>query len=284
MDPSFLPSDYLFEEFMHKALAVAILPLSLAACGGGGGGGSDPSAYSATTAGSGSTISTAEATGTIKYSQYQQNTTAMYDKSFSVSSVSATVNFNSTSKQGSIQFPVLGVNELVSTNDGYATVKWTGPFLTGAYKFNGDILMGCNTGAATEAEKTQVFVSSSLERVKDGFIDDLNGTTYDLFDCSILEQGKMETLQINTDGSLIMSTSNESIPKNQVFDMLNPEKNFGGALINGINVNSKYKGGYSGQVFKYGVNGVTRHAIVIQTNAGNTTGGPNFHYLLAVQR
>jgi hypothetical protein len=176
----------------------------------------------------------------------------------------------------------LGVNELITTSDGYATIKWTGPFLTGSYKFNGNILMGCNTSATTEAEKTQVFVSSSLERVKDGFVDDLNGTTYDLVDCSILEQGKLETLQINTDGSLFMSTSNATIPKNQVFDMLNPEKNFGGALIN--NGDAKYKGNYSGHAFKYGANGVTKHAIAIQTSANNTTNGSNYHYMLAVQR
>lgn len=148
----YLLPNYL-RKFMHKAVAVAVLPFCLAACGGGGGGSSDPSAYSATTAGSGSTTSTAEANGTITYSQYQRTSTVMYDKSFSVSSVSATVNFNSAIRQGSIQFPVLGVTELVTTNDGYASAKWTGPFLAGSYRFNGNILMGCNTGAATEAEK-----------------------------------------------------------------------------------------------------------------------------------
>jgi hypothetical protein len=61
-----------------------------------------------------------------------------------------------------------------------------------------------------------------------------------------------------------------------------PEKGFGGALINGTDFASK--GAYSGQAFKYSANGVTKYAIVIQTNAGNTTMGASFHYLLAVQR
>jgi hypothetical protein len=270
---------------MKNNLWICVTALTLTACGGGGGGGgggSDPSAYAPTTAGAGSTVSSAESTGSIKYAQYQQTATVMTATNFSVPSVTATVSFNATSKQGSIQFPVMGTNELISTTDGYATSRWTGPFMTGLYKFAGNILMGCYANAANSAEKTQVFISSSLARVKDGFIDDMNGTTFDLIDCPILEKGKPETLTLNKDGTMFLSTANATIPKNQVFDMLNPEKGFGGALINGSDYASK--GSYSGQAFKYGENGVTKYAIVIQTSAGNTTAGANYHYLLAVQR
>jgi hypothetical protein len=268
---------------MKNNFCIYLAVLTLTACGGGGsGGGTDPSAYAPTTAGAGSTGSSAEVTGTIKYAQYQQTATAMTATNFSVPSVTATVDFNSTSKQGSIQFPVMGTAELISTGDAYATSQWTGPFMAGSYKFNGNILIGCYTNAANNAEKTQLFVSSSLTRVKDGFIDDMNGKTFDLIDCPILEKGKVETLTINTDGTMFLSTANATIPKNQVFDMLNPEKGFGGALINSGDYATK--GGYSGQAFKYGVNGVTKYAIVIQTNAGNTAAGASYHYLIAVQR
>ena len=153
--------------------------------------------------------------------------------------------------------------------------------MTGLYKLNGNILVGCYTNATNNAEKTQVFISSSLTRVKDGYIDDMNGTTFDLIDCSTFENGKVETLKLNADGAMSLSTANTSIPKNQVFDMLNPEKGFGGALIND---NSAGTGYYAGHAFKYGVNGVTKYAIVIQTSAGNFTAGASYHYLLAVQR
>jgi hypothetical protein len=265
---------------MKKNLYVSLAALTLAACGGGGGG--DPSAYSPTTSGAGSTTPSAQTNGSISYAQYQQTATAMATANFTVPSVTATVNFNSSNKQGSIQFPVMGVSETIATTDAYATTKWTGPFLSGLYKFDGNILMGCYSAAAFEAQRTQVFVSSSLVRVKDGFIDDMNGTTFDLIDCSIMEQGKVETLKLNADGSLYLSTADATVPKNQVFNMLNPEKGFGGALINTGNFAAK--GGYSGQAFKYGANGVTRYAIVIQTNSNNTTAGSSFRYLLAVQR
>lgn len=265
---------------MKKNLYVSLAALTLAACGGGGG--SDPSAYSPTTSGAGSTTVGAQTNGTITYAQYQQSGTAMATPNFSVPSVAATVNFNASNKQGSIQFPVMGASETITTTDAYATSKWTGPFLSGLYKFDGNILMGCYAAASFDGQKTQVFVSSSLVRVKDGLIDDMNGITFDLVDCSLMEQGKVETLKLNADGSLYLSTADATIPKNQVFDMLNPEKGFGGAFIG--TGNAAAKGGYSGQAFKYGVNGVTRYAIVIQTNSNNMTAGASFRYLLAVQR
>lgn len=266
---------------MKKNFCVAVAVSTLVACGGGGGGGSDPSAYSQTTSGAGSTVSSAEATGAIKYVEYQQTPTAMSDKSFSLASVNATATFDTVSKQGSIQFPVMGASQVITTSDGYATSKWTGPFLSGLYKFNGNILLGCYAAATLESQKTQVFVSSSLTRVQDGFIDDLRGTSFDLVDCSLLSQGSAETLKFNSDGTIFLSTANVTIPKDQVFDMLNPEK-YPGVLIN--NGMGRTTGVYSGHAFKYGANGVTKYAIVIQTNANNTTTVSNYHYLLAVQR
>jgi hypothetical protein len=200
-------------QLMKNNVCVYLAVLTLTACGGGGSGGNgDPSAYAATTAGAGSTVSSAESTGSIKYAQYQQTATAMTAANFSVPSVTATVNFNSSSRQGSIQFPVMGANELITTTDAYATSQWTGPFMSGLYKLNGNILLGCYTAAANSAEKTQIFVSSSLTRVKDGIIDDMNGKSFDLIDCPILEKGKAETLAINTDGSMFLSTANATFP------------------------------------------------------------------------
>lgn len=256
--------------------------LSLAACGGGG---SDPSAYKATTAGAGSAVVSAEAAvtqGTIRYAQYQATNTVMSDKGYVVPSVSATVNFDPASNKGSIQFPISAGTQLVSTADAYATVSWAGPLSSGAYRFNGNLLMGCNAAAPTSNEITQVFVSSSLQRVQDGNVDDLSGITFDVIDCALLAQSKVETLKINTDGTLYLSVTNSTIPKNQVFDLLNPEK-YPGILISAAN--NRGSGAYSGQVFRYGANGVTRYAIVLQTNAGNDGSVPyRFHYFLAVQR
>jgi hypothetical protein len=267
---------------MKKNVCASLTLLALTACGGGG---SDPSAYKATTAGPGSTTASAEAAvtqGTIRYAQYQATNTVMSDKSYAVPAVSATVNFDPASKKGSIQFPVPVGTELVSTSDAYATVSWAGPLSSGAYRFNGNLLMGCNASASSSNEVTQVFVSSSLERVQDGSVDDLSGATFDVVDCALLAQSSVETLRINTDGTLYMSITNSTIPKNQAFDLLNPER-YPGILI--ANANGRGSGAYSGQVFRYGVNGVTRYAIVLQTNAGNDGSAPyRFHYFLAVQR
>jgi len=268
---------------MKKNSYVSLTLFALAACGGGGGG--DPSAYKATTAGPGSTVASAETAvtqGSIRYAQYQATNTVMSDKGYAVPAISATVNFDPASRKGSIQFPVSAGTQLVSTADAYATASWSGPLSSGAYRFNGNLLMGCNAAAPTSNEISQIFVSSSLERVQDGSVDDLSGTTFDVFDCALLAQSKVETLKINTDGTLYMSITNSTIPKNQAFDLLNPEK-YPGILI--ANANSKGSGAYSGQVFRYGVDGTTRYAIVLQTNAGNDGSVPyRFHYFLAVQR
>lgn len=266
---------------MKKNVCISVTVLTLAACGGGSGG--DPSAYKPTTAGSGSTLGNAEtAQGTIRYAQYQAGGTVMFDKSFSVPSVNAAVNFNPVSKMGSIQFPVMGVNELITTNDGYATTSWTGPFLTGQYKFNGNILMGCNLSAPIANEQTQIFVSSNMSRVQNGLVDDLNGQSFDLYDCPMLQKNQIGSLKINADGSLFLSTANVTIPKNQVFNMLNPEAGYGGALINEGPASTK--GNYSGHAFKYGINGVTKYAIAIQTSSNNLANVSSYHYLLAIQR
>jgi hypothetical protein len=266
---------------MKKNVCASLALLALTACGGG----SDPSAYKATTAGAGSSVASAEtavAQGTIRYAQYQATNTVMSDKAYVVPSLSAAITFDTTSKKGSIQFPLPAGTELVSTSDAYASVSWAGPLSSGAYRFNGNLLMGCNALAATTNEVTQVFVSSSLERVKDGSVDDLSGITFDVFDCALLAQSKTETLKINTDGTLYLSITNSTIPKNQAFDLLNPEK-YPGILI--ANANGRGSGAYSGQAFRYGVDGTTRYAIVLQTNAGNDGSVPyRFHYFLAVQR
>nr|WP_217343682.1 hypothetical protein [Noviherbaspirillum sp. L7-7A]MBV0877751.1 hypothetical protein [Noviherbaspirillum sp. L7-7A] len=266
---------------MKKNVCASLMLLALAACGGS----SDPGAYKATTAGPGSSVASAEtaaAQGTIRYAQYQATNTVMSDKGYAVPSLSAAVNFDPASKKGSIQFPVAAGTELVSTSDAYATVSWAGPLSSGAYRFNGNLLMGCNASASTTNEVTQVFASSSLERVQNGSVDDLSGTTFDVFDCALLAQSKVETLKINTDGTLYMSITNSTLPKNQAFDLLNPER-YPGILI--ANANGRGSGAYSGQAFRYGVNGVTRYAIVLQSSVGSDGIAPyRFHYFLAVQR
>jgi hypothetical protein len=264
-----------------QVLSLTTVCLGLTACGGGGGNNSDPAAYTPTTPGQGSTVASAETNGTIQYTQYQATNTVMSDGSFSTPLVSASVNFSTTSKQGSIQFPVSNSNEVISTSDGYTTTSWTGPFTSGSYRLNGNALMGCNASASTDVEVTQVFVSSSLARVKDGAIDELRGLSFDVVDCSLMKLGKAETLKVNTDGSLYLSTFNSTIPTGQVFDMLNPEK-YPGFLIN--NGDRKTTGVYSGRAFRYGSNGANKYAIVIQTSAGYVGSGIKFHYLLAVQR
>jgi hypothetical protein len=253
-----------------KAVCAALACLSLTACGGGE---EDPSAYKETTAGPGSTVTSAEVAATqatIRYTQYQASTTS----NATLPAVNATVNFSETSKSGSIQFPLLNDTELVSTTDAYSTASWTGPLTGGAYRFNGNLLMGCNT-SANPLEASHVFASSSLERLQDAKpLDALYGTTFDLFDCSLLQQSKVETLKINADGTLSMSTMKSVASENDMINMLNPEK-WGGALIDNI-----YFGGHA---FRYGHNGTNKYAIVLQTRT-MTNGESIYHYLLAVQR
>jgi hypothetical protein len=245
--------------------------LCLTACGGSA---SDPSAYTATKPGAGSTVFSAEVTAaqaTIRYAQYQASATS----NWTLPVVSATVNFNPASKTGTIQFPLMERTELVSTTDAYATVAWTGPLTAGAYRFNGNLLMGCNPSASS-AEASQVFASSSLERLQDAQpLDALHGITFDLFDCSLLQQSKAETLKINADGTLSMSITKSVATENQMIDMLNPEK-WGGALIDG-----NY---YGGHAFRYGINGVNKYAIVLQKRTTSANAVSVYHYLLAVQR
>jgi hypothetical protein len=261
-----------------KLFCVAAICAGLTACGGGGSGGSDPVAQ-ATTPGPGSTTPSAEVTGKIQYTHYQATTKVMGEATFAT--VAADSTFNSTTKQGSITFPVLGGTETVSTSDGYATTTWAGPFTSGAYRLNGNILMGCNAASPTENQATNVFVSSSLARLKDGAIDDLNGKSFDLIDCGIIKQAAAQTLTVNADGSLFLSTANYTFPKNEVFGMLNPER-FPPALINGPD--PKTKGFYAGHAFRYTNNGVTKYAIIMQTSANSFNDANNFHYLVAIQR
>lgn len=262
-----------------KLFYVTAICAGLAACGGSDGG-SDPVTQT-TTPGPGSTTSSAEGAGTIQYNQYQATNTHLGDAAFATTTLSATTAFNSTSKQGTIQFPILGGTEMISTNDGYATVTWTGPFTSGAYRLNGNILMGCNAAAQTDNQATHVFVSSSLTRVKDGAVDDLNGKTFDLIDCGLIKQAAGQTLTVNADGSLFLSTANYTFPKNEVFNLLNSEK-YSGALIN--TTNAKTKGHYAGHAFRFNSNGISKYAIVIQTNANSFNDAKPYHYMVAVQR
>lgn len=283
---------------MKKHLLVSLAAIALAGCGGGGDddskGGANSGSNGAsppvttppvttppvtTTPGAGSTTPSAETpvtNGAIRYAQYQSGNTAFSDAGWSAPLVDAVVNFNATSQQGSIQFPVAGGTQAISTTNGYDTVAWSGPFSGGAYRLAGNALVGCS-GA-----RTQVFISSSLQRLTEGTaVDALTGLTFDMFDCGLLQQSKSETLKFNTDGSLTLSIANATLAKNEVFNMLNAEK-YGGALINNGGPNA---GGYSGQAFRYTANGMNRHAIVIQTNSPSSAGETGrFHYYLAIQR
>jgi len=265
-----------------KLVLAAVLCAGMGACGGGGGdeGGPDPVSQP-TTPGPGSTVPSPEASGVIQYAHYQASNAAMSDAAFATGAVRAEASFNAGTGQGSIGFPVLGGTEQISTTDRYENLKWAGPFTSGAYKLGGNILMGCNAAAQTENQATHVFVSSSLARVKDGAIDDLNGKTFDLVDCAIMKGPAAQTLTMNADGSMSLSSANYTFPKNEVFGMLNPEK-FPGALIN--NNDARARGVYAGHAFRYTVNGATRYAIVIQTNANSFNDANRFHYMIAIGR
>lgn len=266
---------------LTKYVLGAALCAGLAACGGGGGDeGADPVSQP-TTPGSGSTVPSPEVTGVVQYVHYQASNAVMSDAAFATGAVRADANFNTGTGQGSIQFPVLGGTELLSTSDRYANLSWTGPFSSGAYKLNGNILMGCNAAAQTENQATHVFVSSSLARLKEGAIDDLNGKTFDLIDCAIMKGTAAQTLTMHADGAMTLSTANYTFPKNEVFGMLNPEK-FPGALIN--NSDARARGVYAGHAFRYNVNGTNRYAIVIQTNANSFNDANRYHYMIAIQR
>jgi len=266
---------------LTKYVAVAALCAGLGACGGGGDDEAGDPVSRPTTPGAGSTVPSPEVTGVVQYTHYQASNAVMSDAAFSTGTVRADANFNATTGQGTIGFPVLGGAQSLSTSDRYATLAWTGPFTSGAYKLGGNLLMGCNAAAQTENQAAHVFVSSSLTRLRDGAIDDLNGKTFDLTDCGIMKGASPQTLTVNADGSLFMSTFNASIPKNEVFGMLNPEK-YPGALIN--NGDARTRGVYAGHAYRYNANGVTRYAIVIQTNANSFNDSNRYHYMIAVQR
>lgn len=267
------------EKLVMHVLITAVCA-GLVACGGGSDRGSDP-VTQATTPGAGSTTANAETTGTIQYSQYQATNTPMGDKAFATTTLSANTTFNAGSKQGRIQFPVLGGNQTVATNDAYANITWTGPLTSGAYRLNGNILMGCNAAAPTQNQATHVLVSSSLTRLKEGAIDELNGKTFDLIDCGTIMLAAGPTLTMSADGTMSLSAANYTFPKNEVFNLLNPEK-YSGALIN--NNDAKNRGSYAGHAFRFNNNGVNRYAIVIQTNANSFNDVQRHHYMLAIQR
>lgn len=274
-----------------QSLFILAIGAGLAACGGGGDSGGNNSGNTSgndpvttpTTPGQGSTLTSAETgSGKIQYTQYQPNNTNMSERGFSVMSLSSNVTFNTTTKAGSIEIPsVLGQTETVSTTDGYNTVAWAGPLTSGSYKFQGNVLMGCNPNAVVQNDATQVFVSSSLQRLKAGAIDDMNNTTFDLYDCASLKQGTVNTLKIASDGSLTFSNIDLIVPKNQVFDMLNPES-YPGILVN--NLDYATRGTYSGHAYRYTNNGTSKYVIVIQTNAASLGNNNPYHYMLAVQR
>lgn len=263
-----------------KTFMIAAICAGLTACGGGGSDGADP-VTQPTGPGQGSTGPSAEVNGTIQYAQYVATNTAMGVAGFATTNVSATTTFNSTTKQGSVTFPVLNGTEVVSTTDGYATTTWTGPFTSGSYKLNGNLLMGCNAAAQTENQAAHVFVSSSLTRLRDGAVDELNGKGFDLIDCGIIKQAAPQTLTVNNDGTMFLSNISYTFPKNEVFNLLNPEK-YSGALVS--NNDPKAKGNYSGHAYRYVANGVTKYAIVIQTNANSFNDANRYHYMVAIQR
>lgn len=265
-----------------KKLSMSVLAMSLAACGGGGGGGGkDPSAYAPTTPGAGSTVVSAETTGTIRYGQYRAGDINLSTSTWTLPTVSANVTFNAGTKQGTIQFPLSGATETISTPDGYANLTWSGPLGSGMYRLRGNILMGCDAAAASPGETTQVFVSSSLPRVQNGALDDMAGTSFDVYDCALLRQGTPGTAKLNADGSLTLSVAGTTFPKNQVFDLLNPEK-YPSILVN--DGPAQNKGFYTGHAYRFDGDNATRYALVIQTNAGSTAATNRYHYYLAVQR
>jgi hypothetical protein len=263
-----------------KFFCVAAICAGLTACGGGGG--SDPVSQP-TTSGTGSTTTTAEVTGVIQYTQYQASNTPMGDANFAstLANVSANATFNAATKQGSIQFAALNGNEVISTSDGYATSTWAGPFTSGAYRLNGNVLMGCNAAAQTDNQASYIYVSSSLTRLKDGMIDELNGKTFDLVDCGIVKNAAAQTVTINADGTMFLPTASYTFQKNEVFDLLNPEK-YSGALVN--TTDPKTKGSYAGHAFRFNSNGVSKYAIVIQTNANSFNDANRYHYMVAISR
>ena len=260
-------------------LSVKAICAGLVACGGGTGA-SDP-VTAPTSPGAGSTTPSAEVSGAIQYTHYQAGNTAMGDAAFGVAALGASAAFDASNRQGTIQFPVLGATEVVSTKDGYANINWTGPFASGVYRLNGNMLLGCNAAAQTENQAAHVLVSGALTRLKDGAVDELNGKTFDLIDCATIKQAGAQTMTVSSDGALLLSAANYTFPKNEVFNLLNPEK-YSGALIN--NGDAKNKGYYAGHAFRFNNNGTSKYAIVVQTNANSFNDANRYHYLIAVQR
>lgn len=261
----------------HRAVPVAPALLALftllAGCGGGG---DDPEAYKATQPGAGSTVASAEMSAQnarITYAHHEAQASA----SWNPSSVLATVNFNPATREGSIAFPVLDGSQLVSTTNGYDSVAWSGPLTQGAYGLEGNALLGCNPAAGTDAPRqANIFISDSLTRIQGAApIDELHGKTFNVISCDNLATPASVTLNINSKGEGTLSNESQVLSQNMVINMLNSEK-WGGALLD----NGRY---YSGQAYKYGVNGVTHYAIVLKIRAMSTLGGSVYHYQLALQ-
>ena len=258
----------------HRA-APAWLALFTLLAGCGGGDREDPEAYRETRPGPGSTVASAEVSASnarIAYAHHAAQASANWNPG----SVSATVNFNPVSGQGSIAFPVLAGSQLVSTTDGYDSVTWSGPLTRGAYGLDGNALLGCDSAGIDAPRQANVFISDSLTRIQDAApIDELHGKTFHVISCANLAAPSSVTLRIGSSGEGVFSNEAQVLTQNMVINMLNPEK-WGGALLN----NGHY---YTGRAYKYGSNGVTRYAIVLQTRAMTNTDGSIYHYQLALQ-
>lgn len=262
---------------MKKEIIILLSSTLLAACGGGGGGNESggSNTFAETVPGLQSTVSSATvANGAIAYQQYYSGPLELQKNQWlpipgvPLPIVNSTVEFNGTSGSGSIQFSLFGATQRIETSDRYANSRWTGSLSAGAIYLEGNALLGCDLDAASPIEKTQLFVSTSLERVANmKEIDEVWGKSFTVQECGTAGVVGLADVNINSDGSSSWDlfknppTSNGSLSRDELITLLQMNTYGGGVNLNGVFVGN---GRASGHLYRYTRNGAPRHAIVVR--------------------
>jgi len=249
------------------SLAVTTL---LIACGGGGEGKNENSASGGVNAGSGGSGAGSVFTsgGSIQYRQYYSGPIAWgydilppYNSSLPV--VNAEVQYNSSTMQGGIDFPLFGASQKIQTTNGYKDVQWTGKLTAGLMAFDGNVLMGCDLRAPSSADRNHVFVSTALSQITDmKQIDDIYGKTFTAQTCGTAGIQFEKDVVINKDGTSTWSILNgDVLDVNGLITLLQMNTYNNGVMLGATFTSSTRSVGH---LYKYNKDGKSKFAIALR--------------------
>ncbi len=214
----------------------SVMAATLVACGGGG-----DDAVTATPAPApppATTLPSAEVSATNVTLAY-----SVFSPSLTETSANATVNYDTTSKVGTIALPIGTSTATVSTTDGYANnVAWSGFVNSGAYRAEGNLLMLC-TG--NQSANTYLAITSNMVRVTD--LSELNGKNFLENSCGTGGNG---TFSFSASGALTITTPGDPD------DTPTPAQVT--AFFSDAGVTDS-EGNYKGRAYKYTSNGQTKY-------------------------